>query len=204
MESNLLMAEAKIGQSGFCFHVADKDAAERLIDAEFNSLAKIAYTGGFEFTQIRRPKARYPVKIYAHQYKEEILMPQSLLIKDCELPYELHRYVMAMGEATTPQGLVRIGDNKQILLTENNRIVSPNCDTLLGTSRDRYWDAEDLERFTIEWQRTLRDDGSNWFEYQYWTHDLDQPGVNPTRKHNRYRLVLDLQGNPYHICESLD
>ena len=207
MEINLLTAEAKIGRSGFCFHVPDRAAANDLIRAEFNSLAKIAFTGGFEYSQVRHPKARYPVKIYAHQYKEEILMPQSLMIKDCELPFELQRYVMAMGEATTPQGLVKIGkngNNKQILLTENNRIVSPNCDTLLGATRDRYWDAEDLNRFTIEWKRNLRDDGSNWFEYQYSTHDIDQPGVNLQRKHNRYRLVLDLRGNPYHICESLD
>ena len=204
MHSNLLKTEVTIGQSGFCFLAANRNDAIGLIDVEFNSLAKIAYTGGFEFTQVRYPGCRQPGKVYAHQYKEEFLMPQSLMIKDCELPYELQRYVMAMGEATTPQGLVRCSDSKQILLTENNRIVSPNCDTLLGATRDRYWDAEDLKRFTIEWKRNLRDDGSNWFEYQYWTHDLDQPGVNLQRKHNRYRLVLDLQGNPYHICESLD
>lgn len=131
-------------------------------------------------------------------------MPQSLLIKDAELPFELQRYVFDMGESNTPQGLVRCHDSKQILLTENNKIVTPNCGALLGATRDRYWNAEDLERFDIEWRRNLRDDGSNWFEFHYAIHDLDQPGVNLQQKHNRYRLVLDSQGNPYHICESLN
>ena len=204
MSSKLLMTDVKVAQHGFVFYPATKQDAIALLDSEFNNLAKIAYTGGFEATTIYYPGCRSPVEVYANQYKEELVMPQSLMIKDCELPYELQRYVMAMGEATTPQGLVRCSDSKQILLTENNRIVSPNCDTLLGATRDRYWDAEDLNRFTIEWKRNLRDDGSNWFEYQYSTHDIDQPGVNLQRKHNRYRLVLDLRGNPYHICESLD
>ena len=204
MKSNLLQTEVKLSQNGFIFCPATKQDAIALLDSEFNNLAKIAFTGGFEATTVYYSGCKKPVQIFAHQYKEELLMPQSLLIKDCELPFELQRYVMAMGEATTPQGLVRCSDSKQILLTENNRIVSPNCDTLLGATRDRYWDAEDLKRFTIEWKRNLRDDGSNWFEYQYSTHDIDQPGVNLQRKHNRYRLVLDLRGNPYHICESLD
>lgn len=204
MEINLLTAEATVGRSGFCYHVPDRGAADRLIESEFNSLAKIAYTGGFEFTQVRHPSARYPVKIYAYQYRKEIPMPQSLLIKDAELPFELQRYVFDMGESNTPQGLVRVRDSKQILLTENNKIVTPNCGTLLGATRDRYWNEEDLERFDIEWRRSLRDDGSNWFEFHYSIHDLDQPLLNLQQKHNRYRLVLDLQGNPYHICESLD
>lgn len=204
MQTNLLTTEAMIGQMGFCFHVANRSAAIGLIDVEFNSLAKIAYTGGFEFTQVRYPGCRKPGKVYAHQYKEPIEMPQSLMIKDCELPFELQRYVFDMGESNTPQGLVRVSDSKQILLTENNRIVTPNCGTLLGATRDRYWNAEDLGRFDLEWRRNLRDDGSNWFEFHYSIHDLDQPGVNEHQKHNRYRLVLDALGNPYHICESLN
>ena len=204
MGINLLTNDVRISPHGFCFYVASKKDAISLVDSEFNELAKIAYTGGFEATTIYFPECRCPAKVYANQYKEEILMPQSLLIKDCELPFELQRYVFDMGESNTPQGLVRVRDSKQILLTENNKIVTPNCGTLLGATRDRYWNEEDLERFDIEWRRSLRDDGSNWFEFHYSIHDLDQPLLSLQQKHNRYRLVLDLQGNPYHICESLD
>lgn len=204
MGTNLLTTETRISPHGFCFYVATKKDAIALLDSDFNSLAKIAYTGGFEATTIYYPTCKKPAKVYANQYKEPIEMPQSLMIKDCELPFELQRYVFDMGESNTPQGLVRVSDSKQILLTENNRIVTPNCGTLLGATRDRYWNAEDLGRFDLEWRRNLQDDGSNWFEFHYSIHDLDHPGVNEHQKHNRYRLVLDALGNPYHICESLN
>jgi hypothetical protein len=202
--TKLLTSDVKISPSGFCFYLSTKKEAIALIDTEFNDLAKIAHTGGFEATTVYYPRCKKPVKVYATHYKEMIEMPQSLMIKDAELPFELQRFVFDMGSSDTPQGLVKVGNSKQILLTENNKIVTPNCGTLLGATRDRYWNAEDLERFDREWRRSLRDDCSNFFEFHYSIHDLDQPGVNLQQKHNRYRLVLDLRGNPYHICESLN
>jgi hypothetical protein len=203
MVSNLLTSDVRIAESGFCFFAETKQEAIALIDSEFNNLALIARTGNFESTKIFYPGSRNSIKIYATQYKET-LMPQSIIYDSVEIPQELQRHIFAMGESDTPQGLVRLCDNKQILLTENNRVVTPNCDTLVGASRVQYWDSEDLASFERDWRRSLSDDGSNWFEYHYSVHDLDKPGVNVQRKHNRYKLVLDARGNPYHICESLN
>jgi hypothetical protein len=204
MGAKLITSDARIGETGFCFYVADKAEAIALVRSEFNDLAKIAYTGNFLSTKVYYPLCPRPAEIYSTEYQEPTLMPQSILYDNCEIPQELQRHIFAMAESDTPQGLVRLADNKQILLTANNRVVSPNCDSLVGASRVQYWNADDLASFERDWRRSLSDDGSNWFEYNYSTHDLDKPGVNVQRKHNRYKLVLDARGNPYHICESLN
>lgn len=204
MGLNLLDYPSLITDESIQFLIPGKREAWTLLEQCFYELATITQNGGFQSTILRFPGGKRPLKVTARQAKEYLKMPQNLNFGNCEIPHELLRYVFGMAESTTPQGLVRCDNSKQIILTENNKIVTPNCGTLLGATRDRYWKSDDLERFETEWRRSLRDDGSNWFEFHYAIHDLDQPGVNLQQKHNRYRLVLDLQGTPYHICESLD
>ena len=66
----LSVTKILIGSEGFCFHVLTKQDIDTMIDFVFYDLAKLAYTEGFEFTQICRLGAKYPVKIYAYQDKQ--------------------------------------------------------------------------------------------------------------------------------------
>jgi hypothetical protein len=202
----LLKSDVRISEHGFCFYVANKKEAIALIDSDFNDLAKIAYVGGFEATTINYPKCRKPTKIYATQYQERLVMPQSLNFGQCEIPHELLRYVYEMGESDSSQGLVRLADNRQIVLSEKSRLFTPDFEEVMKKTRADYWYAPDLEEFDREWKQALRPDGTNWITktYRVFNHadPTDRDGWREFT--SRYRLLLDDRGNTYQIGENLN
>jgi len=203
MSSKLLMTDVKVAQHGFVFYPATKQDAIALLDSEFNNLAKIAYTGGFEATTIYYPGCRSPVEVYANQYREELVMPQSLLFGTCEIPYELQRYVFEMGESSKAAGLIRVFDNRQLILSDGCRLTTPDVSSMISATRESYWNLEDLAEFDRRWKQELTP-GGDWLTMTYRTHRIDDPSSDRRIYTNRFRLLLDATGNPYHLAECLE
>ena len=210
MEINLLTAEAKIGRSGFCFHVPDRAAANDLIEAEFNSLAKIAYTGGFEFTQVRHPKARYPVKIYAHQYKEEefSLATMASTEQDQKDQKKVRQQLDLVGadylrilEFLTEQrhegniviitSNVTRDDRGQLISTDNPAAGRDICyhtnDLLLPTRA--HWTANQFTgyNYRLSWRRDWEDYDRLNPEYDRLKEALERDGVAPNFEYTLFR-----------------
>ena len=203
MENNILTTEVKIGSSGFCFHPDSLNNADKLIDSHFNDLAKIAHTGGFEFTQVRYPGRINAVRIYAKQYKETLTMPQSLLFGTCEIPYELQRTVLEMGESSSAQGLIRVSDNRQLILSDGCKLTTPDVSAMVSATRESYWNLEDLAEFDRRWRQELTPSG-DWLTMTYRTHKIGDSSSDRRVYTNRFRLLLDASGNPYHLAECLE
>jgi len=203
MKSNLLQTEVKLSQNGFIFCPATKQDAIALLDSEFNNLAKIAFTGGFEATTVYYPGCKKPVQIFAHQYKETLTMPQSLLFGTCEIPYELQRTVLEMGESSSAQGLIRVSDNRQLILSDGCKLTTPDVSSMISATRESYWNLADLAEFDRRWRQELTPSG-DWLTMTYRTHKIGDSSSDRRVYTNRFRLLLDASGNPYHLAECLE
>jgi hypothetical protein len=203
MKSKLLTTEVKIAPYGFVFCAETKQDAIALLDSNFNDLAKIANTGGFEATTVYYPGCRRPVEVYAHQYKEPLIMPQSLLFGNCEIPFELQRYIFEMGESDRASGLIRVSDNRQLILSDGCRLTTPDVDSMVSATRESYWNLEDLAEFDRRWRQELTP-GGGWMTMIYRTHKIDDPTSEKRLYTNRFRLLLDGMGNPFHLAECLE
>lgn len=205
MKSKLLTTEVKISPHGFVFCPATKQDAIALLDSEFNNLAKIAYTGGFESTTVYYPGCKNPVEIYANQYKEQIEMPQNLHFGSCTVAPEFLPVINTMGESDQAMGLVDAIANRQMLLSEGCRVFTPDLESMVSKRRSEYWFSPDLAEFDRRWRRDLRDDGSNWLEFSYLCFPLNQPTAKDGWKRftNRFSLIVDRLGNPFHLCQSV-
>lgn len=210
MGLNLLDYPSVITHESIQFLIPDKKEAWLLLEQQFYELASITQNGGFKFTTLRYPNSKNPLKVTARQAKEYLKMPQGLNFGNCEIPYELLRYVYRMGESEASQGLVKIsgddGGGRQIILSANSRLFTPDFKEVMKKTRADYWFAPDLHEFDLRWRQELRTDGSNWITQTYRVFNHNDPSDRNGWKEftSRYCLLVDDNGNAYQIGENLN
>lgn len=205
MPISILETEPTIAPYGFCFTAANKKEAAAIVKNKYYELAEWAWRNGLEAIGITHPGRKAPIQIPAKYYEERLQMPQNLLFADTMIPHEFRSYVDRMWESDAAMGIVEVASNRQILLSEQCRVYTPNLEQMKGQARSGYWFAPDLRDFMQRWQRELRDDGSNWIEVSYLCFPLNQPNSRDGWKRftNRFSLILDRLGRPFHLCEAI-
>ncbi len=145
------------------------------------------------------------------QSQETIQIANMLWFGRVPVTPELFRLCADLIENPRSAGIVRIPDERQIIITNESGSSLKNAtpEEAVTWSRSDYWHRADLAEFRQRCRQELSAGGESVIEHTYRAFDPTLGANNPTsgnwvRMTQSYRLFDGNDGNHYQICEILD
>ncbi len=209
MVTSSLIEKLRFGRASVCLEAESKQQACQIVRAvtewadRFNQEILIFYPG------CKQPY-RIPSPIETYQEIQEmtnLLLPRLYIGKiEVYTPEFIGSLQRMMERSCERLGLVRVRDNKQILMSFANsqHLQATDLNQNVALKREDYWNRDDLEAFNQLWHQELRHDGSNSIEFTYRAlTNVVQSQTDWSKFTTRYRLLADGQ-EIYQYAELLD
>ncbi len=210
-----LAANAKFTANEIRIDISDIDNLNKALIAHEFHFALWALSMGKSYTVLRCPNKLFKVPAYlALKSGGEDMTGNTinnvLLFADVEVSPQLLRLAVNLIENPGKKGIVRLRDERQIILHDECKfsLLGKSTKVANNWSRPQYWHPQDLTEFRRECQQSLNDDGSNTLEYTYRACDADLGLFNREPGNWReftavYRLYDGGDGEYYQLAQNL-
>jgi hypothetical protein len=130
----------------------------------------------------------------------------QLFFADTSLPPSvLRRAVVRMDEGEGRWGIVRMRDERQVVMSSGMAgvlLAGVGIESTTNWRRPEFWNPDQLREFNSQWRRTLDEAGDRIMDYRY---QIRKPGSRDPWEWYRssYRLMRGEDGGLYQMCEFL-